>query len=101
MTPLKVRIEVSREDLSELGDLTNELCNFMTMLLYQTTLLPTNLPEPVSERLLIITGLVTKTDHTFKELLEIFGHIQDSATKQMKCSGETEHEKGCSKRQGC
>ncbi len=97
MIPLNAPIAVSREDVSELGDLTHDLCNFMTMLLYHTTLLPTNLPVRVSERLQIITGLVTKTEHTLKELLEIFGRIQDSAAKQMKCSGEREDAKGCSK----
>ncbi len=99
MLPL-APIVVSRKDLSQLGDLTQDLCNFMTLLMHHVSMLPANLPEPVSERLLIITGLVTKTEHTFKELLLIFGRIQDSATKQMKC-GETEDEKGCSKRQGC
>ncbi len=99
MIPLNALIAVSHKNVSKLEDLAHDLCNFMTVLLHHLALLPTNLPEPVSERLLIITGLVTKTDHTFKELLEIFGHIQDSATKQMKCSAETD-EKGCSKRQG-
>ncbi len=101
MPPSKAVILLSREELSKLDDLTHDLCNFMTVLLYQVTMLPANLPEPVSERMLIITGLVTKTDHTLKELLHIFGHIQDSETKQMKCSGETEDAKGWSKRQGC
>ncbi|SRR5260370_41813278 len=101
MPPSNAAIPLSREELSRLGDLTHGLCNFMTLLMHHVSLLPANLPEPVSERLLIITGLVTKTEHTFKELLGIFGRIQDSATKQMKCGGETEHEKGCSKRQGC
>ncbi|SRR6266571_3741017 len=95
MPPL-APITVSRKDLSELGDLTHDLCNFMTVLLYHTTLLPTNLPNPVFERLMIITGLVTKTEHTLKELLAIFGRIQGWAETQMKCSGETEDEKSCS-----
>src|SRR5258708_5825154 len=99
--PSKAAILLSRKELStKLDDLTHDLCNFMTLLMHHVSMLPANLPEPVSERLLIITGLVTKTEHTFKELLLIFGRIQDSATKQMKC-GETEDEKGCSKRQGC
>ncbi|SRR5713226_4034877 len=100
MLPL-APIAVSRKDLSELGDLTHDLCNFMTLLMYHTSLLPTNLPNPVFERLMIITGLVTKTEHTFKELLRIFGRIQGSAETQMKCNGETEDEEGCSKAQGC
>ncbi len=101
MVPLESPIAVSRKDVSELCDLTHDLCNFMTMLLYHIALLPTNLPVRDSERVLIVTGLVTKSDHTLKELLTIFGRIQDSATKQMKCCGETEDEKGCSKAQGC
>ncbi|SRR5260370_18380832 len=101
MAPLKSPIAVSRKDVSKLGDLTHDLCNFMTVLLYQISLLPANLPEPQFERLMIITGLVAKTEHTFKELLAIFGRIQDSAETQMKCSGETEDEKGCWKQQGC
>ncbi|SRR5712692_6245917 len=100
MLPL-APITVSREDLSELGDLTHDLSNRMTVLLYRISLLPTNLPTPVFEQVMIIVGLVTKTEQTFKELLWIFGRIQGSAETQMKCSGETGDEEGCSKAQGC
>ncbi len=94
MLPL-APIVVSRKDLSQLGDLTHDLCNFMTLVMHHVSMLPANLPEPQFERLMIITGLVTKTEHTFEELLRIFGRIQDSAKTQKKCGGETEDEKGC------
>ena len=96
MLPL-APIAVSRKDLSQLGDLTHNLCDLMTVLLYHTTMLPANLPEPQFERLMIITGLVSKTHHTLTELLTIFGRIQDSAERQ-KCSKGKEDAKGYSKR---
>src|SRR5260370_40578048 len=98
MLPL-APIVVSRKDLSQLGDLTQDLCNFMTLLMHHVSMLPANLPAPVSERLLIITGLVTKTEDTFKDLLLVFGRLQDAANKQVKC-GEKEEQKCCHKRQG-
>jgi hypothetical protein len=100
MTPSNAVTPLSQKELLKFEALTHDLCNFMTVLLHHVTLLSANPPEPVFERLMIITGLVTKTDHTLKELLGVFGRIQGSATTQMKCSGETENEKGCSKRQG-
>jgi len=54
----------------------------MTALLYQIDLLPANRAAPEFERLMIISGIVAKTEHSLKELLVIFGRIQDLAAKR-------------------
>jgi hypothetical protein len=51
----------------------------MTVLLYHVDLLPANQGAPEFERVVIITGVVTKTEHALKQLLVIFGRIRDSA----------------------
>jgi hypothetical protein len=103
MPPSNAVIRLSREELSELEDLTDKLCNLTTVLLYHISLLPTDdLPAPLFERMMIITGIVAKTDDSLRKLLFIWVMLQRSEARRMKCSGETEDEKGCSKPpQGC
>jgi hypothetical protein len=79
-------ITISREELSTLEDLTRELCNLMTVLLYHVDLLPANRAAPEFDRMMIITGVVTKTEQALKELLVIFGRIQDSAGERASAS---------------
>jgi hypothetical protein len=45
-------------------------------------LLPANRAAPEFERAMIITDVVTKTEQTLKELLIIFGRIQDSVDER-------------------
>ncbi len=98
MPPSNAVIPLSQEELSKLEHLTDKLCNLTTVLLYHISLLPTDdLPAPVFERMMIITGIVAKTDDSLRELLFIWVRIQRSQARRMKCSGETEDEKGCSK----
>ncbi len=82
MSPSDAPITVSRQELSALEDLTHHLCDLMTALLYQIDLLPANRAAPEFERLMIISGIVAKTEHSLKELLVIFGRIQDLAAKR-------------------
>ena len=79
-------ITVSRQELSRLEELTRDLSNLMTVLLYHVDLLPANRAAPEFERMMIITGVVTKTEQALKELLVIFGRIQDSAAKRASAS---------------
>jgi len=103
MPPSTAVIPLSQEELSKLEHLTDRLCNLTTVLLYHISLLPTDdLPAPVFERMMIITGIVAKTDDSLRELLLLWVTIQRSEARRMKCSGETEDEKGWSKPpQGC
>ncbi len=82
MSPSDAPITVSREELSALEGLTHDLCNLMTVLLYQVSLLRVNQAAPEFERVMIITGVVTKTEQALKELLVIFGRIQDSVAER-------------------
>jgi hypothetical protein len=82
MSPADAPITVSREELSALDGLTHDLSNLMTVLLYQVSLLRVNQAAPEFERVMIITGVVTKSEQTLKELLRIFGRIQGSAAKR-------------------
>jgi hypothetical protein len=45
-------------------------------------LLAANQATPEFERVMIIKGVVTKTEQTLKELLIIFGRIQDSVAER-------------------
>jgi hypothetical protein len=58
----------------------------MTVLLYHVDLLPANQGAPEFERMMIITGVVTKTEQALKELLVIFGRIRDSAANRPSAS---------------
>jgi hypothetical protein len=72
-------ITVSRQELSRLEELTRDLSNLMTVLLYHVDLLPASQASPEFERMMIITGVVTKSEQSLKQLLAIFGSIRDSA----------------------
>lgn len=78
MTPPREPAVVSRQELSALEDLTHDLCNFITALIYHVTLLPGDPLAPEFERVTIITGITAKIEHTLKELLMIWGNLQDS-----------------------
>ncbi len=93
MRPSDPAIGLSREELSKLEDLSDKLCNLNAVLLYHISLLPTDLPTPVFERMMIITGIVAKTDDSLRELLSIWVRIQRSEARRMRCTGETEHER--------
>jgi hypothetical protein len=82
MTPLDPHIRVSRKELAELEDLTHHLSDFITMLVYHASLLPPNLPRPVFERTIILTGLATKIETDLKKLMWRLG--------QLDCSPQTE-----------
>jgi hypothetical protein len=82
MFPSDAAITVSREELSALDGLTHDLSNLMTVLLHQVSLLRVNQAAPEFERVMIITGVVTKSEQTLKELLRIFGRMQDLAAKR-------------------
>jgi len=82
MSPSDAPITVSRQELSALEDLTRHLSNLMTTLLYHVDLLPASQATPEFERVMIITGVVTKTEQALKELLVIFGRIQDSVAER-------------------
>ncbi len=86
MSPSDAPITVSRQELSALEDLTRHLSNLMTTLLYHVDLLPASQATPEFERVMIITGVVTKTEQALKELLAIFGRIQDSVAKRASAS---------------
>src|SRR5260370_9628090 len=102
MPPSNAVIPLSRKELSELEGLADKVCNLTAVLLHPISLLPTDdLPVPVFERMMIITGIVAKTDQSLRELLLIWVRIQRSEARRMKCSGETQDAEGYSKRQGC
>ena len=82
MSPSDAPITVSRQELRALVRLTHDLCNLMTTLLYHVDLLPANRAAPEFERAMIIKDVVTKTEQTLKELLIIFGRIQDSVDER-------------------
>jgi hypothetical protein len=86
MSPSDARITISRQELSALEDLSQRLSNLMTVLLYHADLLPVNQPAPEFERVMVIKGVVTKTEQALKELLVIFGRIRDSAAGRASAS---------------
>lgn len=86
MSPSDAPITVSRKELSALEDVTHRLCNLMTTLQYHVDLLPGNPASPEFQRVIIITGVVTKTEQALKELLVIFGRIRESAAGRASAS---------------
>jgi hypothetical protein len=86
MSPSDAPITVSRQELSAFEDLARRLSNLMTVLLYHVDLLAANQATPEFERVMIIKGVVTKTEQALKELLVIFGRIRDSAAKRASAS---------------
>lgn len=101
MTPSHAPILVSCEELAALEDLTDALCDLMTSLLYQSSLLPAEPTTPEFERIMTICGVVTKTEQTLKKLLLVYGRIEDSGARQIRCSRDTENEGSRSRAQGC
>lgn len=88
MTPSGPYIRVSRKELAELEDLTDHLSNFVTALTYHANLLPPDLPGPVFERMMILTGLITKTETYLLKLMSRLGQIHDSAKIEVTVTGE-------------
>ena len=100
MPPSGPAIALSREELSKLEDCTHAMRNFVTALLYQVEFLPEHLPPPAFERLMIVVGLVSKTNTSLQKLMGYLGQIRDSASNRVKKSRDETHEKSCSKAQG-
>ena len=62
-----VHFRVSRDEMEELESLSRHLSNFVTMLVYHTRLLPPDLPAPVFERMMVMTGLISETETYIKK----------------------------------
>jgi hypothetical protein len=75
MTPSDAHKRISHKDLAELEDLTHHLSDFVTMLVYHASLLPPDLPTPLFERTLILTGLATKVEIHLKKLMWRLGQL--------------------------
>lgn len=82
MTPSDAHTRISHKDLAELEDLTHHLSDFVTMFVYHASLLSPDLPAPLFERTMILTGLATKVETHLKKLMWCLG--------QLRCPGQTE-----------
>jgi hypothetical protein len=100
MPPSNAVIPLSQEELSKLEDCTHAMSNFVTALLYQVELLPEHLPALAFDRLMIVVGLVSKTNTSLQKLMRQLGQIRDSASSPVKKRGKETHEQSCSKTQG-
>jgi len=95
MTPSDAHLRVSRKELAELEDLTHHLSDFITLFVYHASLLPPDLPSPVFERTMILTGLVTKIETYVKKLMRCLGQIGDRAQVDVPITGAS-----CAKHSG-
>jgi hypothetical protein len=100
MSTPDTRIAVSHEELANLEDCKHKLSTFVTALVYHVNLLPEDyVPRPVSERLLIVTGLATRTMASLQKLMEQLGQIQDSKEQRRIEKTEAEDAKDSSQAQ--
>jgi len=78
MTPSEAQSRISPKDLAELEDLTHHLSGFVTAFVYHASLFPPDLPAPLFERTLILTGLATKIETHLIKLMCRLGELGDS-----------------------
>ncbi len=87
MTPSDAHTRISPKDLAELEDLTHHLSDFVTVFVYHAGLLPSDLPAPLFERTLILTGLATKIETHLIKLMCRLGQLGDSPHKPVQGVG--------------
>jgi hypothetical protein len=78
MIPSDSHTRIPHKDVAELEDLTHRLSDFITMFVYHASLLPADLPAPLFERTMIMTGLATKIETDLKKLMWRLGQLGDS-----------------------
>jgi hypothetical protein len=90
MTPSDAHTRISPKDLAELEDLAHHLSDFVTVLVYHASLLPPDLPAPLFERTLILTGLAAKIETHLIKLMYRLGELGDSPNQPIEGVGKPE-----------
>lgn len=94
MAPSRTHSRISPEDLAELEDLTHHLSGLVTGFVYHVSLLPPDLPAPLFERTVILTGLATKIETYLIKLMLRHGQLGGSPDKPVQEVGRPGIEEG-------